>query len=55
MSAQETTPGHAASICDFASSTTSKPLRFAFAKAVFSVEIPDIKTDASHPYIHFHS
>jgi len=54
ISAQETTPGQAASTLVLMSSITSKPLReFTFAQADFSqvkVEVSSNRTDASHPY-----
>lgn len=49
MSAQETIPGHVASSCDLASSTTSKPLRPKFATALLSADGPGIKTEPSQP------
>jgi len=54
ISAQETTPGQAASTLVLMSSITSKPLReLTFAAADFSpvkVEVSSNRTDASHPY-----
>jgi len=49
MSAHETIPGHMASIWDFASSITSKPLKPMFAFAFISAEDPVIKIEPSHP------
>jgi hypothetical protein len=49
MSAHETTPGHMASICDFALSITSKPLRPRFVNAFLSAEKPAINMDPSQP------
>jgi len=49
MSAHETTPGHKASICDLASSITSKPLNPRFGKAFLSAEDPAINTEPSQP------
>ena len=51
MSAQDTTPRHVASNWDLASSITSNPLRPKFCGAVLSDDAPEIKTEASHPYI----
>jgi len=50
MSAHDTTPGHMASICDFALSITSKPLRPRFGNALLSAEEPAINMDPSQPY-----
>lgn len=54
ISAQETTPGQAASTLVLMSSMTSKPLReFTFAPADFSpvkLEVSSNRTDASHPW-----
>uniref|UniRef100_A0A2P2MY56 Uncharacterized protein n=1 Tax=Rhizophora mucronata TaxID=61149 RepID=A0A2P2MY56_RHIMU len=49
MSAHETTPGHVASNCDFASSITSNPLNPRFWGALLSAEEPVIKIDPSQP------
>lgn len=50
ISAQETTPGQAASTAALAASIISYPLTLRFGIAVFSVEVPSIKIDASHPF-----
>ncbi|KAK2986907.1 hypothetical protein RJ640_009050, partial [Escallonia rubra] len=47
---QDTTPGHAASSWRLASSITSNPLKERFGPAVFSVEAPSIRTEASQPW-----
>ena len=49
MSAHETTPGHKASSCDFASSIASNPLNPRFGGAFLSAEDPVINTEPSHP------
>lgn len=52
MSAHETTPGHEASNCVFASSITSNPLNPPFANAFLSAEAPEIRIDPSQPWHH---
>ncbi|KVH93473.1 hypothetical protein Ccrd_004477 [Cynara cardunculus var. scolymus] len=49
ISAQDTTPGHVASSRDFAASITSKPLKRELGPALFSVDAPLIRIDASQP------
>lgn len=50
ISAQETTPGQNLSTIDFTASITSKPLKLRFGGAVFSLELPSNRIDASHPF-----
>lgn len=50
ISAQETTPGQNHSTIDFTASITSKPLKLRFGGAVFSLELPSNRIDASHPF-----
>jgi len=50
ISAQETTPGHAASSCVLALSMTSNPWRLRFGPAVLSVLAPDIRIEPSQPW-----
>ena len=50
ISAQETTPGHAASSWDLASSITWKPLSPRLGNAFLSDEGESIRTDASQPW-----
>ncbi|KVH93472.1 hypothetical protein Ccrd_004474 [Cynara cardunculus var. scolymus] len=49
ISAQETTPGQAVSICNFAASITSNPTKERLGGAVLSVDGPESSTDASQP------
>ncbi|KVH93437.1 hypothetical protein Ccrd_004511 [Cynara cardunculus var. scolymus] len=49
ISAQETTPGQVVSSWDFAASITSKPLKRELGGAVFSVDGPSMRIDASQP------
>lgn len=49
-SAQDTTPGHIFSIAALTKSITSYPLTLRFGGAVFSLELPSSRIDASHPF-----
>ena len=53
ISAQETTPGHSASTTVFSRSMNSYPLTLRLEPAVFSVDVPLMRMDASQPYVIF--